>query len=85
MTHKFAQAAKRAGLVGFKLHSLRHSFASKLIASGVDIYTVSKLLGHSDLKTTMIYAKMGVGTMQIAVDKLNTAYQLPEGIGLEKK
>jgi integrase len=77
VTHKFRKAADAAGLDGFKLHSLRHSFASALVAAGVDIYTVSKLLGHSDLKTTMVYAKVGVGTMQAAVDVLQKRYELP--------
>jgi integrase len=39
-------------------HSLRHSFASWLIQKGVSIYEVSKLLGHSDIKTTVIYAHL---------------------------
>ena len=77
VTHKFRKAADRAGLEGFKLHSLRRRFASALIAAGVDIYTVSKLLGHADLKTTMVYAKMGLGTMQAAVNTLQQRYALP--------
>ena len=39
-------------------HSLRHTFASWLIQSGVNIYNVSKLLGHSNIKTTEIYAHL---------------------------
>ena len=39
-------------------HSLRHTFATKLRKSGVDIYRVSKALGHASIKTTEIYTKM---------------------------
>jgi integrase len=51
-------------------HSLRHTFASWLVQKGVSIYTVSKLLGHSDIKVTAIYSHLRVEDLKNAINKL---------------
>jgi integrase len=72
VTRQFAKHLKDAGLRGFKLHSLRHTTATMMIGHGVDILTVSKILGHSDIRTTMIYAKTQLPVMKRAMEKLET-------------
>lgn len=54
----------------FRFHDLRHTFASLLIKAGVDIYTVSKLLGHAQITTTQIYAHLYQEHVQEAIQKL---------------
>jgi site-specific recombinase XerD len=52
------------------MHKARHSFATIALSSGIDIYTVSKLLGHKNLATTQIYAKVVDEKKRRAMNKL---------------
>ena len=52
------KALKRAGLLGFTIHTLRHTHATRLVQNGVSLYEVKEVLGHTDIKTTMRYAHL---------------------------
>jgi integrase len=72
VTHAFKKAVKAAGLPeGLHLHSTRHSFASLLVAGGTSLFTVSKLLGHANAKTSEIYSHLLPQHLQNEVDKIN--------------
>ncbi|MBC8184965.1 tyrosine-type recombinase/integrase [candidate division KSB1 bacterium] len=57
ITKAFARTRKALGLDYFNVHSLRHSFATYCLKDNIRITTVKEFLGHTDIKTTMIYAK----------------------------
>jgi integrase len=61
---------KRAGLVDFRFHDLRHSFASKLVMAKVDLYTVKELMGHSTIQMTEKYAHLAPEHKASAVEKI---------------
>lgn len=73
----FGRVLKRAGLQesGITPHSLRHAFATELVRAGVDVATISELLGHSNISTTSIYLHATSETKRAAVEMLRL---LPE-------
>ncbi len=76
INHLLRVWAKRAGISKhITFHTARHTFAVMMLDIGVDIYTTSKLLGHTNVKTTQIYAKILDKNKQAAVLKIpNIAY-----------
>lgn len=67
----FKRACERAGIKGLRFHDLRHTVATRLVASGVDLNTVKEYLAHSDIKTTQRYMHPTPENMKNAVDILN--------------
>lgn len=55
----FKQALNRAGInKDIGIHSLRHSYATHLLEAGTDMAFIQKLLGHANIKTTLLYAEV---------------------------
>lgn len=64
-------ALRKGGIQGFHFHDLRHTFASHCVMAGIDITTVSKLLGHKSLTMTLRYSHLAPDHLQNAVSMLN--------------
>lgn len=70
LTRAFNRDLAAAQMTG-SLHLLRHTFASHLVMAGRPLYEVQRILGHSDLKVTQIYAHLAPGYLQDAVKGIN--------------
>lgn len=70
--HYFIPAAKAAGLHGLKWYSLRHTYASLMAGAGIDIYKVSRWMGHSNVAVTDgIYTHLFATDHASDMDKLD--------------
>ena len=71
LNKRFKHYAELAGLdPRHTFHTLRRTYASWLVQSGVDLYVVQKLLGHADIQTTMKYAFLAPDNLTAAVDRV---------------
>jgi integrase/recombinase XerD len=68
---QFKKAVRDSGLNdNIHFHTLRHSFASRLIQKGASVFVVKELLGHEDIKTTQIYSHLKTENLAEAVNLL---------------
>jgi len=61
------------------MHTLRHSFATHLLEDGVNIQTIQKLLGHSDMRTTLVYLHVAQIKPTLGHSPLDTLYNIKHG------
>ncbi len=66
----WSRILKKAGIQNFRIHDLRHNFASMLVSRGVSLEVIGKLLGHSSYQTTQRYAHLSHTALKEALDKL---------------
>ncbi|NQT80280.1 MAG: site-specific integrase [Candidatus Aminicenantes bacterium] len=77
----FKTACKNVGIKRLRFHDLRHVAASRMVEAGIDIVTVSRILGHSDIKITAErYCHPTNETMRRAVDSLGEIFKKSKNI-----
>lgn len=85
----YAKALEKAGIEEFRFHDLRHTFATRLVQAGVDLYRVQRLLGHKSIVVTMRYSHHFPESLRSSVEVLdglsqfyhNRAFSGLEGAG----
>lgn len=70
VSNYFREIAKKAGIKA-RFHDLRHTAGTQMLASGIPLKTVKEILGHSDIRTTEIYAQVLAATMEKEMQKLS--------------
>ncbi len=75
MKSSWRRARVKANMKHVNFHDLRHSCASIMLGLGVDLYTISKILGHSNVATTQRYAHLQVDAQRAALGRLSQLVQ----------
>ncbi len=76
LSRTFKNITGETGIKDFRFHDLRHTFATRLAQAGVDLYKISKLLGHEDIKMTQRYSHHCPESLRDGVEVLESDYNL---------
>ena len=71
LVREFCEARNRAGIPDFRFHDMRHTFATRLVQRGVDLYKVQRLLGHKTSLMTQRYAHHSPESLREGVNVLD--------------
>lgn len=77
VSKRFKSACRAAGVRVVRFHDLRHTFATRLAATGQPLRTIQEFLGHADAKTTQIYAHYAPSEVAM----VNAAFSAKESTG----
>ena len=81
--YSWDKARKAAHIDTVRMHDLRHSFASAMVNSGMTLYDVKEILGHSNIRTTERYAHLSNSRLRQAAGTVSTFYENQDWIGDE--
>ena len=82
---QFRRACRKAGLDDLHFHDSRHTFATRLVQAGEDLYRVQKLLGHKTPAMTMRYAHHSTESLRSSVEVLDKLGSGTKSVQLEKE
>ena len=82
---QFKKACRKGGIEDLHFHDLRHTFATRLVQAGEDIYTVQRLLGHKSSAMTARYAHHSTESLRSAVEALDKIEFVTNQSQLEKE
>jgi integrase len=80
----FETLLELAGIQNFRFHDLRHTFASWYMMNGGDLYELAKILGHSNIRMTERYAKLGKAHIARTGDTARAMWTLMAGVNGER-
>lgn len=80
VSKKFKKALRAVGLGHARLHDVRHSTASEMANSKIDLFTVGGVLGHKSLASTQRYAHLYTETLATAINTVGKKLQTPSGL-----
>jgi len=85
MLERLKAICKRAGIKAYTVHALRHSFGTYLRMSGVSLPDIADLMGHTDIRTTQIYAKVMQEHLRREIAKLAPLAELTGAVAVPPK